>query len=38
MRGRLISAAVAAVALSGISAPPAFADAGVSGQDEMFLM
>ncbi|MFD6361811.1 DUF4142 domain-containing protein [Streptomyces roseolus] len=38
MRGRLLATAVAAVALSGISAPQALADAGVSGQDEMFLM
>ncbi|MGD9485394.1 DUF4142 domain-containing protein [Streptomyces sp. TRM70308] len=38
MRGRLLVAAVAAVALSGISAPQALAGASVSGQDEMFLM
>ncbi|MFF3342789.1 DUF4142 domain-containing protein [Streptomyces flavidovirens] len=37
MRKRLLSAAVMAVALSGISAPQAFAG-GVSAQDEMFLM
>ncbi|GAA2273790.1 hypothetical protein GCM10010145_52890 [Streptomyces ruber] len=36
MRRRLVSAAVVAVALSGISVPAAFA-AGVSGQDETFL-
>ncbi|MFC8795668.1 DUF4142 domain-containing protein [Streptomyces cinereoruber] len=38
MRRRLLAAAAAAVALSGISAPQALAGAGVSGQDEMFLM
>lgn len=37
MRRRLISAAVVAVALSGISAPQAFAG-GTSGQDQRFLM
>ncbi|GGR36594.1 DUF4142 domain-containing protein [Streptomyces roseolus] len=38
MRRRLLATAAAAVALCGISAPQALADAGVSGQDEMFLM
>jgi putative membrane protein len=38
MRKRLLAAAVAAVALSGISAPQALAGAAVSGHDEMFLM
>lgn len=36
MRRRLVSAAVAAVVMSGISAPHAFA-AGVNDQDEMFM-